>query len=59
MLEIGDRMALGATPGAVLRMVVGQGLRPVRAGTVIGGLASLVPARRATKVQALDAIRSE
>jgi putative ABC transport system permease protein len=94
--EIGVRMALGASPGAVLRMVVGQGLRPVLAGTVVGALgafgsarllatwlrgvspsdpltlggaavaivavatlASLVPARRATRVDALQAIRSE
>ncbi len=94
--EIGVRMALGASPGAVLRMVVGQGLRPVLAGTAVGvlgalaasrllsawlrgvspndpltlgaaavtlvavaALASFVPARRATRVDALEAIRTE
>jgi predicted permease len=94
--EIGVRMALGATPGEVLRWVVGQGLRLAAAGLLIGLIAGLalmhfvasllfgisthdpatfgavalvlglvaflacyVPARRATKVSPIIALRYE
>jgi putative ABC transport system permease protein len=34
--EMGIRLALGARPAALFRLVVGQGLRPVAAGAAIG-----------------------
>jgi predicted permease len=43
--EIGIRAALGATPGAVARLVVTDGLIPVIAGGVVGTLGALAAAR--------------
>jgi predicted permease len=94
--EIGVRMALGATTGAVRRMVVSQGAKVVLAGIVlgiatalastrllnrllydvnavdpvvfvamsitmigIGLLASYVPARRASNVDAIESLRND
>jgi ABC-type lipoprotein release transport system permease subunit len=38
-------MALGATPGRVLRLVVGQGMRPVVLGIIIGAALAAVSSR--------------
>jgi predicted permease len=94
--EFGVRIALGATPGNVLRMVLGRGLRTILVGLAVGIagsfaltktvssllfgvtatdpvtfvgvtlllvavalLACYIPARRATKVDPMVALRSE
>jgi hypothetical protein len=94
--EIAIRMALGAMPWDILRFVVGEGLRPVVAGGVLGllgaytlthlvaqflygirpldpltfvvasfllltvaAVACLIPARRATRVDPMTALRHE
>jgi putative ABC transport system permease protein len=43
--ETGVRMALGAVPRDILRMVVGQAMRPVLVGLGVGLLASVILAR--------------
>lgn len=40
--EIGVRVALGADPGSVVRLIVGTGMRPVLVGGVIGVPAALL-----------------
>jgi len=94
--EIGIRMAIGATPGGVVRMIVGEGLAMTLAGVALGSLLGLgigqllasifvdispfdaaifaavptgflaaalvaawLPARRATRINPLSALRSE
>ena len=43
--EIGVRMALGARPGDVVRLVLRQGLGPVMLGVVLGGVGAFGQAR--------------
>ena len=43
--EVGVRMAIGASPGAVFRMVVGRGARLLTVGIVIGFVGSMFAAR--------------
>jgi len=94
--ELGVRFALGATPGDVVRLVLGDGLRLVAVGTVTGallgglagrlmsrllfgirafdfatfagaaalllivaGVASFIPARRASRLDPMTALRSD
>jgi putative ABC transport system permease protein len=48
--EIGIRMALGAAPGRVLRMVIGQGFRLVGLGILIGLAGAVVGGRFLTSL---------
>jgi len=48
--EIGVRMALGATPGDVRRMIIGEALRVVAAGVCVGLIGALLITRLMTSV---------
>jgi putative ABC transport system permease protein len=48
--EIGVRVALGASPAAVVRLIVGQGMRVVTVGVVIGLAGALVASRLMTQL---------
>ena len=43
--EVGVRMAIGASPGSVFRMVVGRGARLLSVGIVLGFVGSIFAAR--------------
>ena len=48
--ELGVRFALGATPGEVLRLVLGDGLRLTTIGVVIGALVGAAAARAMSRL---------
>ena len=48
--EIGVRMALGAQPGEILRLIVGQGMKIVSLGLILGAAASFVLTRLMTSL---------
>jgi ABC-type antimicrobial peptide transport system permease subunit len=48
--EIGVRMALGASPLAILQMIVAEGAKLVGVGVLVGAALAVVAARAATSV---------
>jgi len=48
--EIGVRMALGATPGNVLKMVITQGIRLTAAGVALGAISAVATSRVLTSL---------
>ena len=61
--EIGIRLALGASSGAILRWVFKQGMRLTLFGTVVGliggVLGALYPALKAARLDAVEALSYE
>jgi putative ABC transport system permease protein len=53
--EIGVRMALGATAGSVMRLVLGQSVRMIASGVALGTLAALAAGRLLERV--MDGVR--
>jgi putative ABC transport system permease protein len=48
--EVGVRLALGATRAGVVRLILGEGLRPVAAGIVLGTVLALAATRMLTSM---------
>jgi ABC-type lipoprotein release transport system permease subunit len=66
--ELAVRMALGAHPSQVSRLLMASGLKLAGAGVVVGltaallgaaAMASWLPARRATRVSPAEVLRGE